>query len=72
MSRLERRRQAHSRFNGELVGKLTGLQGKELGGLMRSVREFFGSQEALEEFVLSSSQEEVGALVLRVLSGRSN
>ncbi|KVP75348.1 hypothetical protein [Burkholderia ubonensis] len=54
------------RFNGEWVAKLTGLQGKDLGALMKNVKESFDSQEALHQFVLGSSEEQLAARVREV------
>lgn len=67
---LQRQRLAKERFNGELVAQWSGLQDKELGGLMKRVRESFGSQEDFYAFVLASSTEELKAYVLQRLSER--
>lgn len=48
-----------AKFNGEWVSRLTGLQGKELGFLMKRFKESFESVEAQRAFVLASSEEEL-------------
>jgi hypothetical protein len=62
-------RAVKARFNGELVSQLTGLKGKELGGLMMRFKESFESTEAQRAFVLTSSPDEIEARVLQVLAG---
>lgn len=57
---LSRIRAAKSKFNGQWVSQLTGLEGKELGGLMKKFKESFDSEEARQAFVLEKSQEEIG------------
>lgn len=56
-------REVKSRFNGEIVSGLTGLQGKELGELMKHIKNSFESSEALHQFVLGSSAEVVNSRV---------
>lgn len=51
------------RFNGEWVSQLTGLLGKELGGLMKRFKESFESPEAQRAFVLENSLEVIEARV---------
>lgn len=60
---LARQRAVKEKFNGQWVSELTGLQGKELGHLMKAFRESFESREAQDEFILSS---ELNALANRV------
>lgn len=59
-------RAVKERFNGEWVSQLTGLQGKDLGALMKNVKESFGSQEALHQFVLGSTEEQLAERVRAV------
>lgn len=62
-SDLARLHAASERFNGELVSRLTGLTGKPLGELMRKFRESFESTEAQQDFVLSTSKNEIESLI---------
>lgn len=65
---LAEQREVKAKFNGEWVSQLTGLQGKELGGLMKAVKDSFESPEAQRAFVLAKSPRE---LELRVRGVRS-
>lgn len=56
-------RAVKNKFNGEWVSQLTGLQGKELGGLMKRFKESFDSAEAQRAFVLASSPDVLEARV---------
>jgi hypothetical protein len=60
-------RAVKAKFNGEWVSQLTGLQGKELGELMRRFRESFESPEAQRAFVLANSPDLIEARVRQVL-----
>lgn len=60
---LENQRQVKERYNGETVARMTGLAAKELGMLMKHVKESFGSLEALHAFVLNSTEDELAARV---------
>lgn len=64
-------RAVKAKFNGEMVSALTGLQGKELGALMKRFKESFESQEALRMFVLATSCEDIKARVWQVMAGPS-
>ena len=55
-----------AKFNGEWVSQLTGLQGKELGFLMKRFKESFESVEAQRSFVLSTSLPDIEARVRQV------
>lgn len=57
-----------AKFNGRLVGELTGLSGKELGGLMMEIRNSFVSKEAMQKWMLKSKHFEIEALIKRVAS----
>lgn len=64
-------RAVKAKFNGEWVSQLTGLQGKELGGLMKAVKESFESPEAQRAFVLAKSPREIELRVRWVRSRQS-
>lgn len=55
-----------AKFNGEWVSHLTGLQGKELGFLMKRFKESFESVEAQRAFVLGTSITDIEARVRQV------
>lgn len=63
---LARQRELKARFNGDFVSKLTGLQGKELGGLMKRFKESFESPEAMHEFILTNDETALAARVKAV------
>ena len=63
MAELERQRAVKARFNGQYVTDLTGLQGKELGILMKNFREAFVDVAAMHTYILQSS---VDTLATRV------
>jgi hypothetical protein len=62
---LRNRKLAHRKFNGVLVGRLTGLSGKELGVQMKNIVEQFGGKAELQAWVLGASEQEIEELVLR-------
>lgn len=55
-----------AKFNGEWVSRLTGLQGKELGALMKRFKESFGTPDEMHAFVLGHSQADIEVRVLRL------
>lgn len=59
---------AKAKFNGAWVSQITGLQGKELGALMKRFRESFGSDQAQREFVLGATPEALTTRLLHVQS----
>lgn len=63
---LEEMRAVKAKFNGQWVSRLTGLQGKELGALMKRFKESFGTSEALRTFVLEHSQQDIEVRVRRL------
>lgn len=63
-------RQVKAKFNGEWVSQLTGLEGKELGGLMQRFKESFDSVQDLRTFVLENSPEVLEARVRQVLADK--
>jgi hypothetical protein len=48
-------RAVKAKLSGEWVAQLTGLQGKELGGLMKRFKESFESPVEMHAFLLSSA-----------------
>jgi hypothetical protein len=54
------------RYNGEWVAGLTGLAGKALGALMKNVKDSFESPDAMRQFILASTDEQLAARVHRV------
>lgn len=65
-------RAVKAKFNGEWVSQLTGLQGKELGGLMKRFKESFVSPEAQKAFVLQSTPEALAQRVRELLEGQAD
>jgi hypothetical protein len=63
---LEQQRAVKAKFNGEFVSRLTGLQGKELGALMKRFKESFESPEAQRAFVLEHSTLDIEVRVRRL------
>lgn len=59
------------KFNGAWVGEITGLQGKELGALMKQFRESFESPEAQAEFILLNDRDVLAARVREVQATRA-
>lgn len=60
-----------AKFNGEWVSQLTGLQGKELGALMKRFKESFETPEQQREFVLSSTVSDLEARVRQLVATTS-
>lgn len=58
---LARQYRLKEKFNGAWVSEVTGMQGKELGVLMKRFRESFESPEAQAEFVLLNDREVLAA-----------
>ncbi len=65
---LAEQRAVKAKFNGEWVSQLTGLQGKELGGLMKAFKESFETPEQQRTFVLAKTPQEIELRVRRVHS----
>ena len=63
---LAEHRAVKAKFNGEWVAQLTGLQGKELGAVMKQFKESFESGDALRAFVLGTSLTDIEARVRQV------
>ena len=66
---LAEHRAVKAKFNGEWVAQLTGLQGKELGAVMKQFKESFESGDALRAFVLGNSLESLAVRVKQVQAG---
>lgn len=60
---LAEQRAVKAKFNGERVSQLTGLQGKELGRLMKRFKESFETPAAMRAFLLSSAVPVIEARV---------
>ncbi|MNR71918.1 hypothetical protein D3C71_25970 [compost metagenome] len=56
---LAKSRALKERFNGGLVAGISGLEGKQLGELMRRLRESFSDSEAMYQFFLTASEDQV-------------
>lgn len=63
MQGLHTQRAVKVKYNGSIVGSLTGLEGKQLGLLMKRVRESFSSQVDMQQFILTVGQEELFAYI---------
>lgn len=60
-------RAVKAKFNGEWVSQLTGLQGKELGGLMKRFKESFETPEDMHNFILTNDDAALAARVRSVM-----
>jgi hypothetical protein len=61
---LEREKRLFSeKFNGEIVGQITGLSGNNLGLLITAIRRSFLTEAHFRRWVLSSSDEEVRGMI---------
>lgn len=69
LSDMANQAEVKQRFNGEYVGTLTGLKGKELGMLMKHVKESFATPEFLHQFVLNASDAELAERINKVRAG---
>lgn len=56
-------RAVKEKFNGDWVSQITGLKGKELGGLMKRFKESFETPEQQRDFVLNSTVTDLEARV---------
>ena len=52
-----------ARFNGDLVRQLTGLQGADLGNHMRYLKALFPTPTALESFVMTATEAQIGRFI---------
>lgn len=70
MTRFDRHRQAKARFNGDLVREWTGLEGKELGEVMKRLRDFMMLDYiTVTDYVLAHSDEFLRKVVLNAKCG---
>jgi len=69
MAELERHRAVKVRFNGQYASELTGLQGKELGILMKNFRETFEDAAGMHTYILECPAEELAARVTALAAG---
>lgn len=58
-------RACHSKFNGRLVGEVTGLSGEELGDIIQRIRESFEDKASMQNWIMAASDVEVLELVRR-------
>lgn len=65
---LAEQRAVKAKFNRDWVSQLTALQGKELGVLMKRLRESFKSPEAQRAFILTHSRQDIEVQVKRLLA----
>ena len=68
MARLERKKLVKSKFNGEIVRDLTGLEGKELGGFITEFKNSFylpENQEHFDWFIINADQGEINQMILK-------
>lgn len=63
---LAEQREVAAKFNGAWVSQLTGLQGKELGGLMKRFKESFETPAEMRAFILGHSLLDIEARVRRL------
>lgn len=61
-------KKSKAKFNGQMVSEMTGLQGKELGGLMKAFKESFESAQEQREFILRSTELEIKERVLELMT----
>lgn len=55
-----------AKYNGEWVARLTGLQGKELGGLMKRFKESFETPEDMQSFILGHGLRDIEVRLRRL------
>ncbi|CAB5514594.1 hypothetical protein LMG26857_03653 [Achromobacter anxifer] len=65
---LAKARAVKAKFNGGMVGEWTGLANKELGLVMKSFRESFPTQDALQDYVLATDEDDLKSRVLELKS----
>lgn len=71
MVRFRRHQRAKVLFNGDLVREWTGMEGPELGKVMKEVREYMESQEgSVVDFVLAHGQDYCKKVVLNKQYGK--
>lgn len=68
LARLQRKKLVKSKFNGEIVRDLTGLEGKELGGFITEFKNSFympENEEAFDWFIINADQGEINQMILK-------
>lgn len=68
LARLERKKLVKSKFNGEIIRDLTGLEGKELGGFITEFKNSFympENEEAFDWFIINADQGEINQMILK-------
>lgn len=68
MARLAQKKLVKSKFNGEIVRELTGLEGKELGGFITEFKNSFympENEEAFDWFIINADQGEINQMILK-------
>jgi hypothetical protein len=68
MVRWERELKMKGKFNGQMVGQITGLNGKELGAFIKDFKAQFGSDSSFKDWVLDSNSDAIEAKV-KALAG---
>lgn len=63
LAEIAERQALKNKFNGEWVASITGLEGKELGELLKKFKESFGASPEMHAFLLTSSLEVIKARV---------
>lgn len=66
----EKQQLLKAKFNGEVVNRVTGLQGQELGGFMKRFKESFETPQAMHEFILASDEPTLTKRVLTMHSAQ--
>lgn len=68
MADLAELKEVKAKYNGEWVAHLTGLQGKELGGLMKRFKESFETSDKMRAYILGHSSLDIEVKVKRFLA----
>lgn len=66
---LDRQRAVKAKFGGQWVSELTGLTGKDLGGLMQRFKQQFESPGALQDYVMATSESELSSVIQALAKG---
>ncbi len=59
-----RRSLIHTKFNGEMISKLTGLKGQALGTFITHFKQMYVSKELFAKYIVNSDAEDINALIL--------
>lgn len=68
----QRKKIIRQRYNGKLVGRITGLFGYALGQLMQTVRQHFADEAAFEAFFLSADDNMLASLYQQLAGAANN